>query len=115
MTGSPNERESQGIAVCAQKQTFALRLKPRDDAGQNRLAANFAQRLIASAHSARQTAREHDPWYVERFRHPRRLVAYGKRTLANSACVIVAQFAEYRVGLTGTAIDARPDSAQVEP
>jgi hypothetical protein len=36
-----------------------LRLEPCNDAGQNRVAAKLAQRLIAAAHSLRQTAREY--------------------------------------------------------
>jgi hypothetical protein len=67
--------KARGIAIGAEKQAFALRREPCDDAGQNRLAANFAQRLIAAAHSPRQTARKHQTWRVGSLNHRRRLRA----------------------------------------
>ena len=53
-------REAAGIAIGVESQAFALRLKPRDDAGENRAPADLAQRLVAAAHAPRQSAREHD-------------------------------------------------------
>jgi hypothetical protein len=76
--GQAERRKAHGIAVGAEKQAFALRREPRNDAGQNPLAANFAQRLIAAAHSLRQTAREHHPRYAESFNHRDRLLACGE-------------------------------------
>jgi tRNA 2-thiouridine synthesizing protein A len=71
--GQAKRREALGIAIGAEKQALALRRKPRDDAGQNRLAANFAQRLVAAAHPPRQAARQHHPRHVGRFNHRSRL------------------------------------------
>ena len=64
-------REARGIAIGAENQGLALRRKPRNDAGQNRLAANFAQRLVAAAHSPRQAARQHHPWHAGGLVHRR--------------------------------------------
>jgi hypothetical protein len=65
-----------------------LRLEPRDDAGQNHLAANFAQRLVSAAHSARQAAGENNPRYVKSFCHGGYLVACPSADPASSAWVV---------------------------
>ena len=70
--------KTQGIAVGAEEQAFALRLEPCNDAGQNRAAAKFAQRLIAAAHSLRQTAGEHHPRYAKSLNHRGRLLECGE-------------------------------------
>ncbi len=78
-------RKAQGIAIGAEKQAFALRRKPRYDAGQNRAPANFAERLIAAAYSPRPTAGEQDARHPGRFsRHRRRPLVSGKRTSQGS-------------------------------
>jgi hypothetical protein len=71
-------RKARGIAVGAENQAFALRLDPRNDAGQNPVPSNFAQRLVAATHSTRQTAREHHPRHAESFSHHSRLLACGE-------------------------------------
>ena len=70
--------KAQGVAIGAEKQAFALRLEPRNDASQNTVAANFAQRLVAVAHSTRQTAREHHARYAQSFNHRGCLLARGE-------------------------------------
>ena len=67
--GQAKRRKTQGVAIGAESKAFALRREPRDDAGQNRVAANFAQRLVAAAHSPRQTAREDHPRHAGSFSH----------------------------------------------
>ncbi len=79
--GEAKRRKAQGIAIGAESQAFALRREPRNDAGQNRAAANFAQRLVAPAHSPRQTAGEDHPRHAGSFSHRSGVVACGKRRL----------------------------------
>ena len=57
--GQAERRKAQMIAIGVEKKALALGLQPLDDAGENRAAANFAQRLVAAAHPSRQTARKH--------------------------------------------------------
>ena len=76
--GQAKGGKTQGIAVGAEEQAFALRLEPCNDAGQNRVAAKLAQRLIAAAHSQGQTAGEHHPRYAKSLNHRRRLLEGGE-------------------------------------
>jgi tRNA 2-thiouridine synthesizing protein A len=95
--GQAKRRKAQGIAIGAEKQAFALRLKPLDDAGQNRPAANFAQRLIAPSHSPGQTAGEHHPRYRDSFSHGSRGLGCDGRTRQDSACVISPSWRRCRI------------------
>lgn len=73
------------IVIGVEKQALALRLQPRNDAGQNRAARDQAQRLVAAAHSPRQPTREHHAWDTGSFsRHGRRVRAWrrNKRAVA---------------------------------
>src|ERR1700733_8083548 len=78
--GESKRRKAQGIAIGAESQAFALRREPRNDAGQNRAAANLAQRLVAATHSPRQTAGEDHARHAGSFSHRSGVLACGKRT-----------------------------------
>src|SRR6185312_16446641 len=53
-------REAPRIAIGVENEAVALRLKPLDDAGENRAPTNLAQRLVAAAHSPREPAGQND-------------------------------------------------------
>jgi tRNA 2-thiouridine synthesizing protein A len=76
--GQAKGRKAQGIAVGAEEQAFALRLEPRNDPGQNRVAAKLAQRLIAAAHSLRAATRKHHPRYAKSLNHCGRFLEFGE-------------------------------------
>lgn len=71
------------IAIGVQKQTFALRLEPLDNAGENRAPADFPQWLVAAAYSPREPPCKNDARRAEALgRHGRRPFARGERSVA---------------------------------
>ena len=91
--GQPERREAPGIAIGVDREALALRLEPGDDAGEDRAAADFTQRLVAAAHPAREAARKHHAWRATNIsHHSRRLRAHNGPILLSTLGWILIEY-----------------------